>query len=237
MVYGGCLAEVCFKVPVDLHINTYIFAEGCEKVACSRGLVGQPFLAVAESNVKEEGIHFEWHPPMHAHATATQMESGPSGIEFTNPTVGQHQVSVTMSAEGGDKLTTAANFSVSPALTQMIGGKVGVTLSRTTLVPTRDQALWVAIRDRTRAISFGSYHSFINRVLCQARQRRYGDRSSSHAGTATTATGRTKRPCSWGGGLSGIENGDRSVPSNGMLRCRFRPSDFICSTRTRSRPA
>ena len=48
-----------------------------------------------------------------------------------------------------------------------VGGKIGVTLGRTTSIPTLDQALWVAIRNRTRAISFGAYRSFINRVLCR----------------------------------------------------------------------
>jgi hypothetical protein len=172
-VQRGCLTEVCFQVPVHLRIDTYIFAEGCENVACSRGVVGQPMLAIAFADPKVQGgIQFyKWHPPMGA--TATQMESGLSGFEFTNHTAGQHQLGVTAMAnrpgamgEDESQLRAHVDFSVSDAPIQMIGGKVGVTLSRTTSVPTRDQALWVAIRDRTRAISFGSYRSFINRVLC-----------------------------------------------------------------------
>jgi hypothetical protein len=40
--------------------------------------------------------------------------------------------------------------------------------------PTLDQALWVAIRNRTRAIRFDRYRSFVNRVLA-------GEESGSHA--------------------------------------------------------
>lgn len=42
-----------------------------------------------------------------------------------------------------------------------------VALNRSATQPTDDQALWVAIRNRTRAIGFDRYHKFINRVLCR----------------------------------------------------------------------
>ncbi len=41
-----------------------------------------------------------------------------------------------------------------------------VTLQRSAAEPTNDQALWVAIRNRTDAISFDRYEAFINRLLC-----------------------------------------------------------------------
>ncbi|MFL6289566.1 MAG: hypothetical protein ACJ759_01590 [Thermoanaerobaculia bacterium] len=46
-------------------------------------------------------------------------------------------------------------------------GPVPVSLQRSTIGATADQALWVAIRTRTRAIGFDSYQAFIERVLCQ----------------------------------------------------------------------
>ena len=42
-----------------------------------------------------------------------------------------------------------------------------VSLRRTATTPTPDQPLWVAIRNRTRAIGFNRYHNFINRILCE----------------------------------------------------------------------
>ncbi len=44
---------------------------------------------------------------------------------------------------------------------------VQATLTRTESKPTDDQGLWVAIRNRTQAIGFNQYKSFIDRVLCQ----------------------------------------------------------------------
>jgi hypothetical protein len=44
-----------------------------------------------------------------------------------------------------------------------------VNLRRSATAPTRDQALWVAVRNRTRAIAFSGsgYRDFIDRVLCK----------------------------------------------------------------------
>src|SRR4030095_13135896 len=44
---------------------------------------------------------------------------------------------------------------------------IPVSLRRAEISPTGDQALWVAIRNRTKAINFNSYESFINKVLCE----------------------------------------------------------------------
>ena len=44
--------------------------------------------------------------------------------------------------------------------------KASVTLQRSAAGATDDQALWVAIRNRTDAINFDRYNEFINRLLC-----------------------------------------------------------------------
>jgi hypothetical protein len=49
---------------------------------------------------------------------------------------------------------------------QRVTGEMGVTLRQPDLESTTDQALWVAIRDRTRVIGFEGYSRFIDRVLC-----------------------------------------------------------------------
>ena len=49
---------------------------------------------------------------------------------------------------------------------QRVTGDMRVTLRQPDLESTTDQALWVAIRDRTRAIGFEAYGRFIDRVLC-----------------------------------------------------------------------
>jgi hypothetical protein len=45
-------------------------------------------------------------------------------------------------------------------------GQADVTLQRTANLPTEDQPLWAAIRNRTGAIGFNAYNDFINRVMC-----------------------------------------------------------------------
>lgn len=55
---------------------------------------------------------------------------------------------------------------VASVLQQAAAGPTDVRLGRTATEPTEDQPLWVAIRNRTQAISFNRYHAFINRVLC-----------------------------------------------------------------------
>jgi hypothetical protein len=44
--------------------------------------------------------------------------------------------------------------------------QAAVTLQRTGTFPTDDQALWVAIRNRTSALDFTRYDRFINRIFC-----------------------------------------------------------------------
>ncbi|MGA9725054.1 MAG: hypothetical protein WBQ86_21540 [Candidatus Binatus sp.] len=46
-----------------------------------------------------------------------------------------------------------------------VRGRVGVTLQRTAALATLDQALWVAIHQRTHAMSFNRYREFMHRVL------------------------------------------------------------------------
>lgn len=89
------------------------------------------------------------------------------------------QIVETGAAKGSDATAgTAASTTVStkfeawPAETQTVqgevdikGGPVNVRLHRAASEPTPDQALWVAIRNRTRAISFDHYRRFMDRAL------------------------------------------------------------------------
>jgi hypothetical protein len=56
-------------------------------------------------------------------------------------------------------------------ITNFVGGAGGrgqadVTLQRTANLPTEDQPLWAAIRNRTGAMGFAAYSDFIERVMC-----------------------------------------------------------------------
>jgi hypothetical protein len=57
--------------------------------------------------------------------------------------------------------TASASFFVAPRAVQ-----AAVTMQRTGTFPTDDQALWVAIRNRTSALDFTRYQKFINDIFC-----------------------------------------------------------------------
>ena len=59
----------------------------------------------------------------------------------------------------------AWKLQITPAVGAGSDGIVPVSLQRTGLVETVDQALWVIIRDRTNAISFRPYRTFIDDVM------------------------------------------------------------------------
>jgi hypothetical protein len=55
-----------------------------------------------------------------------------------------------------------------------IAEPVAVGLTRPGVQPTDDQGLWVAIRNRSEAISFKEYQTFIDLVLCQGKSANHG---------------------------------------------------------------
>jgi len=75
----------------------------------------------------------------------------------------------------GEELAKGAKVPVQAAPPPSKGGGNGngsndivrVALERPRRLPTDDQPLWVAIRQRTRAIGFENYKKFIERVLCE----------------------------------------------------------------------
>jgi hypothetical protein len=61
-----------------------------------------------------------------------------------------------------------------------------VVLQRTASMPSNDQALWSAIRNRTDATSFNRYNEFINRVLCTGADTSVAGYSSPSVATRKT---------------------------------------------------
>jgi hypothetical protein len=161
------------EIPVQFKITTHMFKPGeCEpKEPCDRGMVGRRLLARAESAVPpRHPVEVRWKDPLGA--SLIRLQDNEAEITFHRP--GVIRIEATLidkgaeTQESGEERAQIHSFTdavVSEAETQMIGGKVGVTLERTASPNTLDQALWVAIRNRTRAISFGPYREFIDRVL------------------------------------------------------------------------
>lgn len=96
---------------------------------------------------------------------------GPNRLEFEM--VAREK---SIGTEFGAYITMKLEVDVQAAAVLKIGGDVsikevvlpepiGIRLHRTQSDPTLDQALWVAIRNRTHAISFNRYQDFMNRAL------------------------------------------------------------------------
>jgi hypothetical protein len=117
----------------------------------SKGTIG-PSRDDNKQNIKNKEVFFT--PPA----------SGPIEIEGT--LIGNFNGSPMKQVEPTAKARRELFVSEQPV--QPIGGNVGVSLKRSITQRTADQALWVAIRNRTRAISFSGsgYKNFIDRVLC-----------------------------------------------------------------------
>ena len=85
---------------------------------------------------------------------------------------GSYEVSVTVKRTGTantlpqfptEGKTVSASFTVAPRQVQV---QAAVTLQRSGTFPTNDQALWVAIRNRTSALDFTRYQRFVDSIFC-----------------------------------------------------------------------
>ena len=143
--------------------------EDCEEVDCANFTAGAT--AVVRAYYEPGGDRSDsvkWGPAPDARSPAedTQHEAHVSTAGLNGP------VQITATLHDNPDVT-ATSYQCDGRPVQPISGTVGVNLRRSAVPPTRDQALWVAIRDRTRAISFSGtgvpgtgYRDFINRVLC-----------------------------------------------------------------------
>ena len=169
-VHSGRLAEVSFKVPVNLNITTYAYEGAREKLEpCVRGVVGRPMLAKAEFNHQAKIQLFKWDSPIDATPLPLEGRDGIHALHQGHTPAERHgDGQGAWDGRRWGRVQTDGVGKVSdyrcPYPDDRRKGRRHVEPNG--IVPTRDQALWVAIRDRTWAISFGSYRSFINRVLC-----------------------------------------------------------------------
>src|SRR5262249_46184276 len=96
--------------------------------------------------------------------------------DTTDLVPGSYRITAQLVDETGAVLTDAKGNPIEGEDTARIefrpiahGDTMPVTLRRSAVPQTRDQALWVAIRNRTKAIAFSGsgYKDFIDRVLCK----------------------------------------------------------------------
>jgi hypothetical protein len=142
---------------------------GDAMVPALRTVTGQQFVVRLEriDNRKIAGVR--WNSPGHAvrDDEAEYVLSRPGLFTITATAVGHRYDYLDDSGKHPDpaSATVSTDVYVRSAEPQTIAGHIGVTLQRTASDPTLDQALWVAIRNRTHAISFNRYREFLNGVL------------------------------------------------------------------------
>jgi hypothetical protein len=181
--------EICLPVYLKLQLLTPT-GIGEQTEPCNHPVAGRLFCVTASTNLNPQPTSYEFIALPDGSVMPTSspdsvdvryLDSGPKTLEcrgFEN-TVDKVEAARAMEADevnragegrrsGGGNPTYVSGTSklyASEGDRQMIGGNIGVRLERTRVHPTRDQALWIAIRNRTHAIGFTRYGNFINRVL------------------------------------------------------------------------
>lgn len=184
-VESGCIGDVCFNLGLKASAHMNFFNDDCQPIPCPRPRVGDR----AEVRIQFGCAKEKWDQLSMAVATpgyspnpgddfsfsGVVTQPGPQSVDVSVVLPGHTRAAAGGAAPSPASATPAARLHLSvslDALEQSIGptitGNVGVTLRRSQTHPTDSQALWVAIRNRTKAISFGAggYKDFIDRVLC-----------------------------------------------------------------------
>lgn len=201
-VQAGCVAEVCFEDPVSVALTPKISTADCEEVPCDRATVGRPLLLHAELGLAKTAAGEDYGQPRTGTNIVRMLRWNTTGrgtllplhdrdevMQYTPAEAGRSRIAMSVHGypfdpEGGPlaehgglppegpEMDVEAEIFAEERPVQAIGGSLDVTLRRSGTNPTRDQALWVAIRNRTQAIAFsnsggGGFKAFVDRVLCE----------------------------------------------------------------------
>jgi hypothetical protein len=160
-VGAGKEKEVNFAIKVGLKLT----ALDREEHECTQLMAGNPVTFRADYHVETgaKETKLEWASDR---GKLMQDTGEPNEVLLlTDGVVGKVNVRVTLSEVGSPSITATSSVNVLPAVTQHIGGQLGVTLKRSDVPPTKDMPLWTDIRN-ARLNFFGSgYQTFIDNVL------------------------------------------------------------------------
>jgi len=174
-VAEGCETAANFTLPLNLALTTLTCADDeAERQPCTMGRAGSSIIVHLESNGAITNQIAKFDVNAGRGTSVVDLPDHDAQVRFTRP--GRARIEGLITDRNRNSLGGFAqgvahrDFAVAEPDVNMIGGQLGVALQRTAAHHTLDQALWVAIRNRTRAISFGPYRDFIDRVL-QAEDR------------------------------------------------------------------
>jgi len=174
-VRSGETAEVPLEVELEAGITLKVITGACdEAVECSHAIAGRRFLVVlGAERYKKHVKRYEFSASPDG---IVQQTPGENEAEIVFPEPGDKRIEVRAyyeeEEEEADEKGTQSHHVLAFLDTyasvpdqKVIGGNVEVRLQRTHVRHTLDQALWVAIRNRTHAIGFNRYQESMNRWL------------------------------------------------------------------------
>jgi hypothetical protein len=167
--------EVLIDLPLDLTTSPLAYLESETLAPATRVVADRPIVLRAGWRSDAQVGDIEWNAPQASNLQKIAMNEA----ELVFHATGRAEVCMLASElnqNSFSKLAQAATdtrFAVSPPQPQTMRGSIDVQLRRAASEPTLDQALWVTIRNRTHAISFGRYREFINRVLRWEENERF----------------------------------------------------------------
>jgi hypothetical protein len=168
--------------PIDLGISFPITllspeGKGGEQTGLSQAEVGRPVIARVQPPSPNPIGHVRWAPPIDAKSVKSDLEvellfehPGPAEVRATIVAATASLSNAPSAVPSGAPAPLAEtesnlSFMVFHSPITSVRGTLGITLQRPASECTPDEILWVAIRDRTSAISFERYRRFLNRVL------------------------------------------------------------------------
>jgi hypothetical protein len=176
---GQVVSPPEFKVQVGLQLTCKVQSPDRQtRVPSDQVTAGTPVILLAEyATPGQKPVTLSWKSNQGRFVQNPQCDAEHETVLLTEGAQGCVNVSVTLSETNGPQITRTASFNATPAAAQPISGQIGVTLQRADVPPTNDLALWVAIRNHAKTISFGGfskgppafasgYQGFIDSVLC-----------------------------------------------------------------------
>jgi hypothetical protein len=169
-VSEGCETNAGFTLPLNLKLTTVTCAEDAtERQPCTMVRAGGSIIVHLESNTAITNQIARFDVDAGRGTSVVDLPDHDAQVKFTRPGRARIEGAITdknrNSLGGFAQGVVHRDFAVAEPDVNMVGGQLGVALQRTAAHHTLDQALWIAIRNRTRAISFGPYRDFIDRVL------------------------------------------------------------------------
>jgi hypothetical protein len=176
-VRGGCLSDVCFKLPLGANVAVRYFTDDCREVPCKHPRVGDHAeLKVEFNNAQQLTPFIEFVPPPSARPDPDEKYA----VTLPIFSAGRQPWKASLllarrpgaSAVAGNGLGNPAKIGFQGVIdateraVQPIGGNIGVTLQRTATGTSNDVPLWVVIRNSTELLSFNNYQRFMDTLFC-----------------------------------------------------------------------